>query len=114
MALPLQIDPLSSASISEQVVFQVKAAVARGELREGDQLPSVRELARELSINPNTVARCYQLLEARRGPAGQHQSGRDGAAFVCMALHRRFSRASSGLWPAQARLGRCALGAHPG
>ena len=63
MSLPIQIDPLSSDPISDQVVFQVKAAVARGEARVGDQLPSVRELARELSINPNTVARCYQVLE---------------------------------------------------
>ncbi len=60
----LRIDPLAARPIFEQVVFQVKAAVARGEVKRGHRLPSVRELARELAINPNTVARAYQALEA--------------------------------------------------
>ncbi len=46
-----------------QVESQVKHAVASGVLREGDALPSVRKLAVELAINPNTVARAYQELE---------------------------------------------------
>jgi GntR family transcriptional regulator len=46
-------------------VFQVKAAVARGELETRDRLPSVRELAKDLSINPNTVARAYEALESQ-------------------------------------------------
>lgn len=61
----LRIDPLSSEPIFEQIVFQVKAHVARGVLRSGDRLPSVRELAKELAINPNTVARAYETLESR-------------------------------------------------
>ena len=61
----LRIQPLSPEPIFEQVVFQVKAAVARGELVAGDRLPSVRELARDLAINPNTVARAYEALEAQ-------------------------------------------------
>ena len=61
----LRIQPLSPEPIFEQVVFQVKSAVARGEIAAGDKLPSVRELARELTINPNTVARAYQALEAQ-------------------------------------------------
>jgi len=61
----LRIQPLSPEPIFEQVVFQVKSAVARGELSSGDKLPSVRELAKELTINPNTVARAYQTLEAQ-------------------------------------------------
>lgn len=61
----LRIQPLSPEPIFEQVVFQVKSAVARGEIAAGDKLPSVRELAKELVINPNTVARAYETLEAQ-------------------------------------------------
>lgn len=60
----LRIDPSSSSPIFEQIAFRVKGAVAEGQLRAGDRLPSVRELARELAINPNTVARAYTALEA--------------------------------------------------
>ena len=59
----LQVDPASSEPIFEQIAFQVKGAVARGDLGSGDKLPSVRELARELVVNPNTVVRAYQHLE---------------------------------------------------
>lgn len=61
----LRIDSQSSEPIFEQIVFQVKAHVARGVLKPGDRLPSVRELAKELAINPNTVARAYEALESR-------------------------------------------------
>jgi GntR family transcriptional regulator len=59
----LRVDPQSPDPIFEQVAFQVKAAVARGEVVAGDKLPSVRDLAKELAINPNTVARAYESLE---------------------------------------------------
>src|SRR5580765_3692331 len=60
----LRIDPHSSEPIFGQLVFQVKARIARGELEPGDKLPSVRELAKDLAINPNTVARAYEALES--------------------------------------------------
>lgn len=60
----LQIDPSSGLAIYEQVVRQVKFAVARQAIVAGNLVPSVRELARELAINPNTVARAYQQLQA--------------------------------------------------
>ena len=60
----LRIDPAASAPLFEQLVQGVKEAVAGGQLAVGDKLPSVRELARELAINPNTVARAYERLEA--------------------------------------------------
>jgi len=50
--------------IYEQIVRQVKFAVASGLLAPGERVPSVRELARELTINPNTVARAYRELQA--------------------------------------------------
>ncbi len=46
-----------------QVETQVKHAIASGALKEGDALPSVRKLASDLRINPNTIARAYQDLE---------------------------------------------------
>ncbi len=46
-----------------QVVDQVRGAVAAGNLAAGDQLPTVRQLAVDLEINPNTVVRAYRELE---------------------------------------------------
>jgi GntR family transcriptional regulator len=59
-----QVDPANGVAIFDQVVRQVKFAVARGAIRPGNMVPSVRELAKELAINPNTVARAYQQLQA--------------------------------------------------
>ena len=50
--------------IYEQIMRQVKFAVAAGLLGPGELVPSVRELARELVINPNTVARAYRELQS--------------------------------------------------
>jgi GntR family transcriptional regulator len=57
---------ISSASrlpIYQQLVQQVREAIARGDLKPQEQLPSVRQLSRDLVINPNTVARAYTELE---------------------------------------------------
>lgn len=59
----LRIDPTSREPIYRQLVEQVERLVAGGDLNEGDKLPSVRELAVDLRINPNTVARAYGELE---------------------------------------------------
>ncbi len=65
--------PDSPVPIYEQIVSQVVFAVAAGDVRAGDEVPSVRELAQQLVFNPNTVARAYQelekigVLEPRRG-----------------------------------------------
>lgn len=59
----IRIDPHSAEPLFEQIAFAVKDQVARGLAQAGEQLPSVRELARELAINPNTVVRAYELLE---------------------------------------------------
>ena len=58
-----EIDFDNRLAIYDQVVRQVKFAVAGDVLREGELVPSVRELARELTINPNTVARAYRQLQ---------------------------------------------------
>ena len=57
------VEPSSPVPIYEQIVGQVRAAVASGDLRAGDALPSVRQLATELRVNPNTVAQAYRELE---------------------------------------------------
>lgn len=60
----LHIDPSNGLAIYDQIVRQIKFAVAGGALPPGELAPSVRELARELAVNPNTVARAYQQLQS--------------------------------------------------
>ena len=57
------INPSSAEPVYAQIVRQAREAVARGTLRSGDQLPTVRELALELVINPNTIAAAYREME---------------------------------------------------
>jgi GntR family transcriptional regulator len=57
------IDTKSGVPFYRQIIEQAKFAVARGDLRPGDRLPTVRQLAVDLSINPNTVIRAYRELE---------------------------------------------------
>lgn len=59
----LHIDAHNGLAVYDQIVRQVKFAVADGALAGGEMVPSVRELAKELTINPNTVARAYRQLQ---------------------------------------------------
>ena len=58
-----EINPSNGVAIFEQIARQVKYAVANGALRVGELVPSVRELATKLAVNPNTVARAYRDLQ---------------------------------------------------
>jgi GntR family transcriptional regulator len=58
------IDPAGDVPIYEQIVRQVKLAIADGVLVGGQMVPSVRQMAAELAINPNTIARAYQELQS--------------------------------------------------
>jgi GntR family transcriptional regulator len=58
------IDPQNGVAIYEQIVRQVKFAIAEGTLGPGQLLPSVRQLSQQLAINPNTIARAYLQLQA--------------------------------------------------
>ena len=58
------IDPSGDVPIYEQIVRQVKLAVADGVLTGGQMVPSVRQLSKNLAINPNTIARAYQELQS--------------------------------------------------
>jgi len=66
LAGQIKLDFRSSEPIYLQIVRQVERLVASGELHQGDQLPTVRQLATELRVNFNTIARAYRLLDEAR------------------------------------------------
>lgn len=59
----LHIEPNNGLAIYDQVVRQIKFSIANGALRANERVPSVRELSKQLAINPNTVARAYRQLQ---------------------------------------------------
>jgi len=60
---PFSVDPRSGIPIYLQLIEQIKRLVAMGALAAGEQLPTVKQLAMDLTINPNTVSRAYHDLE---------------------------------------------------
>ncbi len=60
-----QIDPMSRTPVYEQIVDQAERFILVGLLKEGDQLPSVRSLSVELSVNPNTIQKAFSELTSR-------------------------------------------------
>ena len=76
--LHLQIDPHSGVPVYRQMMDQLKYYVASGTLRPGDQLPSIRELAQKLTVNPTTVVKAYTELEHEQVIEMRHGKG----AFV--------------------------------
>jgi GntR family transcriptional regulator len=60
-----RLDPHSGVPAYRQVIDQVLSGIASGALAPGDQLPTVRQMAVDLTINPNTVVRAYRELEIR-------------------------------------------------
>lgn len=81
-----------SKPLYEQVLQQIRHAVARGDVLLGTKLPSVRDLAQQLKINPNTVMRAYQeldrdhLTETRRGQGTFITSDLDTVSHLKEAL----------------------------
>jgi GntR family transcriptional regulator len=69
------LDPHSGVPAYRQIIDQVLGGIAAGTLRPGDQLPTVRQLAVDLTINPNTVVRAYRELEIREVLATQQGTG---------------------------------------
>ena len=73
MNLHLHIDPHSGLPVYRQMIDQIKYYIASGTLKPGHQLPSVRDLAQRLSINPTTVVKAYtelqneQVIDLRHG-----------------------------------------------
>ena len=96
VASALTVDPRDSTPIYAQLERGVRAAIATGRLRPGDQLPTVRQMAVDLQVNANTVARVYAelersgVIETKRGvgsfitasPAQAHRRASTSAAFA--------------------------------
>jgi GntR family transcriptional regulator len=78
----LRLNPASGVPLYAQLVEQVKHAIETGAMRSGEQLPSVRQMAEELLINPNTVARAYRELEYEGVIELKHGSG----AFIRQSI----------------------------
>ena len=73
--LSFVLDPTGRVPFYRQIILQVEMAIADGRLKAGSQLPTVRRLAVDLEINPNTVARAYSELEIRGVVATQQGTG---------------------------------------
>lgn len=69
------LDERSGVPAYRQIIDQVLGGIASGKLRAGDQLPTVRQLAVDLAINPNTVVRAYRELEIREVLSTQQGTG---------------------------------------
>jgi GntR family transcriptional regulator len=113
----IRVDPTLPVPIWSQIEESVRHLVASGRLRPGEVLPSVRDLARDQRINPNTVAKAYQRLveagvvETRRGegtfvaerppampPAERARLLREGATRLA-ALAANLAQALQAAWP---------------
>ncbi|MEG9433900.1 GntR family transcriptional regulator [Terriglobus sp. ADX1] len=93
-----RLDHSSGVSVYRQLMDQVLGAVASGRLKPGDQLPTIRKVAVDLAINPNTVSRSYRELEQSGAVDTQHGSG----CFISESVGQSNSTASR-------RLGQLAL-----
>lgn len=70
-----RLDLRSGVPVYRQIIDQIMVGIAAGSLSTGQQLPTVRQLAVDLSVNPNTVARAYRELEIRGVLTTQQGSG---------------------------------------
>ena len=61
----LYIDVMSRTPVYEQIIEQIEKLISAGILKEGEQLPSVRALSLELSVNPNTIQKAYGELDSK-------------------------------------------------
>ena len=102
----IRIEPTSGVPITKQIAEQIRTQCASRNLKPGDRLPSVRQLAQELAVNQNTVLRVYErltaegLLERRHGdgtyvaerlPGGQLKAQRELLGQEVGRLVRRAS-----------------------
>lgn len=73
--MQIEVDLTSKVPIYVQIINQVKHMIATGVLRPGDQLPTVRQLATDLRVNFNTIARAYRMLDDEGLISTQHGRG---------------------------------------
>lgn len=96
----IRVDSQNGVPVYEQIVRQVMFAIADGVVAPGDLLPSVRELARELAINPNTVARAYRDLQSQgvvEFASGIGLAVKSGARRDCQTQRRQLLQHRIGL-----------------
>ncbi len=73
--IAFKLDSKSGVPIYRQIMDQIRHGIASGRLRPGEQLPTVRALAVELAVNPNTVIKAYSLLEQQGVLTSEQGSG---------------------------------------
>ena len=74
----MHLDLHTGVPVYRQIIDQIRGAIASGALATGDQLPTVRQLAVDLAINPNTVVRAYKELEL----SGQLETHQGTGTFI--------------------------------
>ena len=84
--ITFSLDPKSGVPIYQQIQDQVRYGVAAGRLRPGEQLPTVRALAVDLAVNPNTVIKAYTELERQGFLTTEQGSGTFVAPRPAVAL----------------------------
>jgi GntR family transcriptional regulator len=111
-----RVDPRSPVPIYAQIADRVRVAIAAGDLKEGDALPSVRALAAQLRVNPATVVQAYralereQIVELRQGagtfiaPVGAETRARERASAARRLVQQMLAEATRlGLAPRDLR-----------
>ena len=86
------INAYSTLPAYTQIENHVQFAIASGQLKEGDRLPAIREMAERMSVNPNTVAKAFRTLEIRGYIVSRRGLGtvvNDGAYEACRAESRK-------------------------
>lgn len=84
----IRVESSSGVPITRQIIDQIRSHCASGTLACGDRLPSVRQLARELTVNQNTVLRVYERLTAEGLLERRHGDG----TYVAQSLPRGRAR----------------------
>ena len=87
-AFQFRLDNASGIPVYRQIIDRITGAIASGSLTPGTQLPTVRQVAVDLAINPNTVGRAYKELEIRGILTTQQGTGRLRVAETIVVLHR--------------------------
>src|ERR1700731_694139 len=103
--IEFHLDSRSGVSPYRQVVHQVRQALRLGLLREGEQLPTVKDVVARLAINPNTVLKAYRELEHEGLVDGRRGQGTFVAGDVTASVPAAYSALRSNLtrWIAEAR-----------
>jgi GntR family transcriptional regulator len=105
----IDLDYQSGEPIYQQIVEQVKYQVACSELKPGDKLPTIRDLARQLKINPRTVVKAYEELQAAGLVVRRQGSGvfikESQAAMPIRLRHKAIEELAKRLWAEALRMG---------